>query len=105
MPVLLVATYRADELTRRHRLYMLLPILVRETPALRIDLLRLDADAVRSLIAARYRLADSDLRRLVAYLDERSEGNPFYLGELLPTLAAEGMLRETDQGWQLDTVT
>src|SRR5437763_5242950 len=36
MPLLLLATYRADELTRRHPLYQLLPTLVREAHAARL---------------------------------------------------------------------
>ena len=40
-PVLLVATYRSDELTRRHPLYQILPMLIRESGARRIDLQRL----------------------------------------------------------------
>ena len=36
-PALLLATYRADELTRRHPLYALLPLLVREARAARLD--------------------------------------------------------------------
>src|SRR5262249_24984429 len=35
LPLLLLATYRADELTRRHPLYALLPALVREARAAR----------------------------------------------------------------------
>jgi predicted ATPase len=38
LPVCFVVTYRADELTRRHPLYHLLPVLVREARAIRVDL-------------------------------------------------------------------
>src|SRR5262249_4048003 len=41
VPLLLLATDRTDELTRSHPLYALLPTLVRETSAARIDLPRL----------------------------------------------------------------
>ena len=37
-PLLVLATYRADELTRRHPLYQLLPALEREARAARLDL-------------------------------------------------------------------
>ena len=45
--------------------------------------------------------ADADIDRLIAYLQERAEGNPFFLGELLRTLEEGGMLRPTDGGWAL----
>ena len=35
LPILLIATYRAEDVTRRHPLYALLPILSRETSATR----------------------------------------------------------------------
>ena len=52
-PLLLLATYRADELTRQHPFYRQLPALVREADGTRIDLRRLDADGLRALVAAR----------------------------------------------------
>ena len=41
--ILLLATYRVDELTRRHPFSQQLPALVREAEGLRLDLRRLDA--------------------------------------------------------------
>ncbi len=77
VPLLLVATYRADELTRHHPLYQLLPVLVREARAERLDLRRLDEAAVRGLVAARYPAAGARAARLVAHLQAYAEGNPF----------------------------
>ena len=48
--LLLVATYRSDELTRQHPFYRQLPSLVREADGHRIDLRRLDASSLRALI-------------------------------------------------------
>ena len=62
-PILLLATYRVDELTRRHPFSQQLPALVREAEGLRLDLRRLDADALRALVAARYRLPAPGRRR------------------------------------------
>ncbi|HEY7908648.1 MAG TPA: AAA family ATPase, partial [Thermomicrobiales bacterium] len=101
LPLLILATYRADELTRRHPLYALLPVLVREAHAARIDLLPFERGDVGALVAARYPLSDGDAGRLVAYLQARSEGNPFFLGELLRTLEAERALRQLPDGWAL----
>jgi len=100
-PILLVATYRADELTRRQPLYALLPLLVRESRATRLDVRPLAADAVRALVSARYDLPPRDETRLVAYLAERAEGNPLFVGEVLRTLEESHVLRRAGGGWDL----
>jgi DNA-binding CsgD family transcriptional regulator len=105
VPIVLLVTYRADELTRHHRLYTLLPTLVRESPAVRLDLRPLDAAAVRVLVTARYALPTADRTRLATYLHERSEGNPFFLGELCRSLEAAGVVQQTDNGWHLAPLT
>ncbi|MGH9173073.1 MAG: ATP-binding protein, partial [Vicinamibacterales bacterium] len=99
--LLLVATYRDDEPARQRPLYPLLPVLVRESRAARIDLRRLGAAAIRDLVGERYGLDDEDQRRLVAYLERRSEGNPLYIDELLRTLEVEQRLQPGDNGWTL----
>ena len=62
-PLLLLATYRSDELTRRHPLYALLPLLVREARAERLDLRPLDPAGLRALVAD-YPLPPTDDERL-----------------------------------------
>lgn len=100
-PVLLLLTYRVDELTRRHPFARQLPALVREADGVRLDLRRLDQDALRALVAGAYRLAAADEARLVAYLARHAEGNPFYAAELLRALEEEGLLRLDDGRWTL----
>jgi DNA-binding CsgD family transcriptional regulator len=103
-PILLLATYRVDELTRRHPFSQQIPPLVREAEGLRLDLRRLDAPALRALVAARYRLPAQDEARLVAYLDQHADGNPFFATEILRALEEEGFLRETDGVWSLGEI-
>ncbi len=105
VPMVLIVTYRSDELTRRHPLSTLIPTLVREARATRLDLRRLTDADLRALVTARYTLPEADAARLVAMLDARAEGNPFFLSELLRTLEEEGALHATDHGWQLDDLT
>ena len=101
LPLLLVATYRDDDLRLSGALDQLIPHLVRETQAQRIHLAPLDTDAVLSLLERRYELAETDLTRLAAHLGQRSQGVPLYLVELLRALEDEQRLRRTADGWAL----
>ena len=60
---------------------------------------------LRELIGTRYRLGPADTSRLIAYLQERAEGNPFFLSELLSTLEEERILRAAADGWSLDDLS
>jgi DNA-binding CsgD family transcriptional regulator len=101
LPVLLLVTYRVDELTRRHALYQLLPTLERESRAVRLDLQRLSPDAVRTLVVTRYALVQSDVDRLAAWLEERAGGNAFFTLQLLRALEEQGVLRDDRDSWAL----
>ena len=100
-PLLLLVTYRADELTRRHPFFHQLPALVREADGQRLDLRRLDLNGLRELVDARVILPPDDRSRLVDYLDRHAEGNPFFTTELLRTLEEEGLLYQVDGRWSL----
>jgi DNA-binding NarL/FixJ family response regulator len=101
LPIVILATYRSDELTRRHPLYQLLPTLVRDSGADRLDLHALDRAAIHALIALRYPLPDAEAERLAEYLHTRTEGNALFVGELLRALVEEGVLRRADGRWQV----
>ena len=105
LPLLVIATYRAEEVLPSQPLYALLPALVREARAVRLDLRPLDDNAVRVLIGARYRLPPADEARLVAYLHAQAEGNPFYLEEVLRALEEEGVVQATAVGWTVGDLT
>ncbi|MFD9322481.1 ATP-binding protein [Streptomyces sp. NPDC060053] len=82
-----LASYRADDLHRRHPLRPLLAELVRLPAVDRLELRPLaDADVARLLRALEDRpLPDATVRRIV----ERAEGNAFYAEELLAATDTE----------------
>ena len=100
--ILLVVTYRDDEVTRRSSLYRLLPTMVRESGARRIELRRLGERAVREMVGTRHRMPEPDKRRLVSYLTDLAEGNAFFTIELLRTLEEERVLRPDNEGWSFE---
>ena len=105
VPLLVLATYRSDELAQRHPLYQLLPQLARGGAVARVDLTRLSDEAVGALVAGRYALPPGEAARLVAYLQSRAEGNPLFLGELLRALEEARTLQPDEHGWRLGDPT
>ncbi len=99
--MLFIATYRSDELHRRHPLYPLLPLLVREAGAERLEIRPLDPEGQRALIQSRYALSEQDEARLEEYFEGHAEGNPLYAGELLRTFEEAGVLRPQQDHWVL----
>jgi ATP/maltotriose-dependent transcriptional regulator MalT len=79
--VVLVATYRSDELGRRHPLRPWLAGLGRHASVERLELARLDRDELGDLLAGI--LGTAPAAQLVDEVLARSEGNPFFAEELL----------------------
>ncbi len=91
--VLLLGTYRSDEMHRRHPLLRVLGTMQRERAVSEISLGRLDREQVRALIDATFRQKDPNIRVSDEFRDAiyaRSEGNPFFTEELLKSLVESG---------------
>ena len=97
--VAIVATFRTDELHRRHPLRALVAELERQPRVVRLDLRPLDRDGVRAQLTAIQGVPPAP--EVVDEIWDRSEGNPFYAEELLlsdascerlPSSVREGML-------------
>ncbi|MEV4556487.1 AAA family ATPase [Kitasatospora sp. NPDC049285] len=79
--VLIVATYRTDDLHRRHPLRPFLAELERLRSVQRLELERLDRPEVAAQLAGILGTDTLD-RELVERIHRRSEGNPFFVEEL-----------------------
>jgi DNA-binding CsgD family transcriptional regulator len=99
--MLVLVTYRSDELTRTQPLYHQLPSLLRETGGRRLDLRPLATQDLRSLVHTNYPMPEAEEERLVAYLERHAEGNPFFVVEFLRAISEEGFLRSTGETWSL----
>jgi DNA-binding CsgD family transcriptional regulator len=89
--VLVIGTYRSDELHRRHPLRPWLAEIERLPHVEQIELPRFDADEVAQLVAA----IDDDENvspQLLDAVSRRSEGNPFFAEELVAAGAGAGEL-------------
>jgi pentatricopeptide repeat protein len=99
--ILIIATYRDDEVMRQHPLFGLMPALIRESHATRIELSTLDRDDVRTLVRNRWELSADDEQRLLAYLLSHAEGHPLFTEEVLRTLEQNELIRFGGDHWTI----
>jgi predicted ATPase/class 3 adenylate cyclase len=96
--VLVLATYRMDEMHRKHPLVPTIQGWRRSGQAQFIELQSLPPAAVADMVCAIFAERDvSDEFR--DFLHERSEGNPFVLEEMLRDAVDRGDIYRTDSGW------
>lgn len=87
-PITVVATFRADEVTRKHPIRAWLAEVGRDANVERIELEPLDGSDVASLIS--HILGEELQDREVQEIQRRSDGNPFFVEELLCCRTAYG---------------
>jgi DNA-binding SARP family transcriptional activator len=92
--ILVVATYRDTEVVAGHPLAEALTALVRDPTTERWSLEGLERDSVARYVAITTGLAVDETT--AATLHERTDGNPFYLTELVRLLTSEGSLAAPD---------
>ena len=97
--VLLVATYRSDELHRLHPLNHVLAELARGRLADDVRLGRLTLEEVGEVIRAALALAQPPTREFRQALFDRTEGNPFFVEEILRALVERGELEYREGAW------
>lgn len=103
MPLLILATYRDTDLDRSHPLSEVLADLRRESGVERLDLQGLDSDEVTAFMehAAGHALEPSGLE-LAAAVHQETQGNPFFIGEMLLHLAESGLIVHREGRWESD---
>jgi class 3 adenylate cyclase len=96
--VLVLATYRMDEMHRKHPLVPTIQGWRRSGTAEFIELQALPPAAVADMVRAIFeeRQVSDEFRD---FLHERSEGNPFVLEEMLRDAVDRGDIFRTDAGW------
>jgi class 3 adenylate cyclase len=100
--VTILATYRSDEMHRRHPLLSALAELERERLVTQLALKRLTPDETTELIRATFAQSEADVRITDEFRDAiyaRSEGNPFFTEELLKALVESGGVYFDGSGW------
>jgi DNA-binding CsgD family transcriptional regulator len=103
--ILILVTYRDDELSPGQPLYRLLPHIVREADASRMTLRRLNQDAISELLEQRYALEPADHTRLVRHIQRYTDGNAFFVNEVLLTMEQDLQLVHRDGMWHLEDLS
>jgi class 3 adenylate cyclase/tetratricopeptide (TPR) repeat protein len=102
-PLLLVVTYRDSDLDREHPLTDILAELRRVEGVERVALLGLGTDEVAQVLtaAAGHDIGELGLQ-LAAEIARETDGNPFFVGEILQHLTESGALTQDEGGrWRL----
>ena len=97
---LVLATYRSDEMHRRHPFLRTLGSLQRERLATEIALRRLTPDEVARLIQETFAISNPVSAEFRDAIYSRSEGNPFFTEELLKALVESGGIYRLESGWE-----
>jgi DNA-binding CsgD family transcriptional regulator/tetratricopeptide (TPR) repeat protein len=100
--VLLLATYRSDELSRLHPLRPVIHEIERMPHAARLVLGRLSAEETGRMVHAALGQAGPPAPEFCRALDEVCEGNPFFLEEVLKSLSQSGGLVYRAGSWERD---
>jgi class 3 adenylate cyclase len=96
--VLLLGTYRADELGRKHPLMTDIQAWRRNGLADVVELKTLDVREVEAVVEAIF--DEPGTSDVGSFLHERSEGNPFVLEELIKEALDRGDIFHTERGWR-----
>ncbi len=96
--VLIVATHRDVEVGRQHPLEATLRELAREDLAERIAMGRLDKKGTAQLLVSTLGHEDAS-EEVATLLHERTEGNPFFLQQVLRVLVERGDVFQHDGDW------
>lgn len=102
-PICLLATYRSDDAGTR--LQHWLAQIDRERAALEIRLARLTADEVAAMLEAIFALNRPPRPEFVETLFSLTEGNPFFIEEVLTALIAAGDIFYGTSGWDRKPVS
>lgn len=102
--MLIVGTYRSDDLHQRHPLTRLLATLQRERCVVEVALRRLTPDQIGRLLRETLALAEPGVGITPDFRDAifaRSDGNPFFTEELLRSLVESGgVYFDSASGWR-----
>jgi len=97
--VLLLGTYRNAEVDRQHPLETALGDLTREHLVAELEVRRMTPDGTAALVHSHLAVQEASVE-LLNFVHERTEGNPFFIEELLKAMIEQRVIHEKDGDWQ-----
>jgi DNA-binding CsgD family transcriptional regulator/tetratricopeptide (TPR) repeat protein len=98
--LLLVGTYRSDQLPPQHPLRAVLAELTRARLSEELIIPRLNSAQTTVFLRETLRAGVDSAPAFRESIEERCEGNPFFIEEVLKALAQRGALKYDDGGWR-----
>ncbi len=98
--VLILGSYRDVELDRKHPLGDVLREMNRERLYNRISLRRLPREGVSAMLRAMFELRNPVSDEFLDLLYRETEGNPFFVEEVMKSLVEEGAIYREAGGWE-----
>ncbi len=105
--LLVIGNYRENEVDHAHPLTNMLDAIAKHVHIERIDLSPLSSADVRQFVADALPLTQQSPEPLADLIFEKTSGNPFFVGQFLYRLGAQGQLSfeaGRGYGWDLETV-
>jgi predicted ATPase/GAF domain-containing protein/HPt (histidine-containing phosphotransfer) domain-containing protein len=105
--LLVIGSYRDNEVDAAHPLARMLERLEKRVPVKRVSLDALSRADVGELVADALRLTQQSSDGLASLIFAKTSGNPFFIGQFLERLAAEGHLKFTvgrGYSWDLEAI-
>ncbi|MBB1487999.1 AAA family ATPase [Oceanospirillum sediminis] len=101
--LMLIGSYRAEEVYSDHPLGLMLQTLKRQSvPLNEIQLQPLEVNQINHLLTDTLGCSEEDSLALARICQEKTQGNPFFLNQFLSTLNQEQMIFFRDNRWQWD---
>lgn len=102
--IMIIGTFRNDELADTHPLKALLPRLMRESPTTRLTLSRLLPANVTEMVTARFGVG-RQIDALSRSVYRTTAGNPLFVREMCHALVSARAVQRTANGWTIHSTT
>jgi histidine kinase len=100
--LLLIGAYRDNEVDITHPLNLTIDLIRKDTAVTTIEVSPLSESNIAELIGDTLRREQTEVQPLAQLVYRKTMGNPFFIGQFIKSLRAEGLLQFESGSWQWD---